>query len=56
VVGEPADCEAYGALIGLPERAPHGWLADTGYNADAIRADLVERGTKAVTPGRSNNV
>jgi transposase len=40
-VGEAADCKAYDALIDLPERAPHALLADKGYDADAIRADLV---------------
>ncbi len=38
-----ADCKAYDALIGLPERLP-----------DAIRADLAERKIEAVIPGRSN--
>jgi hypothetical protein len=29
-------------------------LADKGYDADAIRADLASRNIKAVIPGRSN--
>jgi len=41
-------------LIGLPERKPDALLADKGYDADAIRADLVERKIQAVIPGRSN--
>ncbi|CAH0498734.1 hypothetical protein NVSP9465_03828 [Novosphingobium sp. CECT 9465] len=41
-------------MIGLPERKPDALLADKGYDADAIRADLVEREIKAVIPGRSN--
>nr|WP_323133392.1 IS5 family transposase [Sphingobium soli] len=53
-VGEAADCKAYDALIGLPERAPDALLADKGYDADAIRADLTERNIEAVIPGRSN--
>jgi len=53
-VGEAADCKAYDALIGLPERAPDALLADKGYDADAIRADLAERNIEAVIPGRSN--
>ena len=53
-VGEAADCKAYDALIGLPERKPDALLADKGYDADAIRADLVERKIQAVIPGRSN--
>jgi transposase len=38
----------------LPERAPRAFLADKGYDADAIRADLASRNIKAVIPGRSN--
>jgi transposase len=38
----------------LPERAPQAFLADKGYDADAIRADLASRHIKAVIPGRSN--
>jgi transposase len=53
-VGEAADCKAYDDLIGLPERAPVALLADKGYDADAIRADLAERNIAAVIPGRSN--
>ena len=53
-VGEAADCKAYDSLIGLPERKPDALLADKGYDADAIRADLVEREIEAVIPGRSN--
>jgi len=53
-VGEAADCRAYEALIGLPERTPGALLADKGYDAAAIRADLAERKIEAVVPGRSN--
>ena len=53
-VGEAADCKAYEALIGLPERAPDALLADKGYDADGIRADLAERNIEAVIPARSN--
>ena len=52
--GEAADCKAYDALIDLPERAPDALLADKGYDADAIRANLAERKIQAVIPGRSN--
>ena len=41
-------------LIDLPEQAPQAFLADKGYDADAIRSDLAARGIKAVIPGRSN--
>jgi transposase len=41
-------------LIDQPERAPDALLADKGYDADAIRANLAARDIKAVIPGRSN--
>ena len=53
-VGEAADCKAYDALIGSPERAPDALLADKGYDADAMRTDLAARNIEAVIPGRSN--
>ncbi|MCL6252360.1 transposase [Altererythrobacter sp. KTW20L] len=53
-VGEAADCKAYDTLIALPERVPQAFLADKGYDADAIRADLANRNIEAVMPGRSN--
>lgn len=40
--GEVADCKAYDALIGRPEKMPNALLADKGYGTDAIRADLAE--------------
>lgn len=52
--GEAADCKAYDALIVLPERTPDALLADKGYDADTIRADLTRRNIKPVIPGRSN--
>ena len=52
--GEAADCKAYDALIVLPERTPDALLADKGYDADAIRADLAKRNITPVIPGRSN--
>jgi len=52
--GEAADRKTYDALIVLPERAPDALLADKGYDADAIRADLAKRQIKPVIPGRSN--
>lgn len=42
-------------MIGLPEHAPDAFLADKGYDADTIRADLAERKIKPVIPGRSNH-
>jgi transposase len=41
-------------LIDFPERTPDALLADKGYDADAIHADLTERKIEAVIPGRSN--
>jgi len=38
----------------LAGSCPNELLADKGYNADAIRADLASRNIKAVIPGRSN--
>ncbi|MCJ2182021.1 IS5 family transposase [Novosphingobium sp. 1949] len=52
--GEAANFKAYDDLIDLPEQASDAFLADKGYDADAIRADLAERKIKAVIPGRSN--
>ena len=52
--GEAADCKAYDALINLPERTPGALLADKGYDADAICADLAEQTIAAVIPCRSN--
>ena len=53
-VGEATDCKAYDTLIALPEQAPQALLADKGYDADAIRADLASRAIQAVISGRSN--
>lgn len=53
-VGEAADCKAYDTLIALPERAPKAFLADKGYDSDAIRTDLANRSIEAVIPGRAN--
>jgi transposase len=52
--GEAADCKAYETLIDLPEQAPGALLADKAYDTDAIRADLKDRGIKAVIPPKSN--
>jgi hypothetical protein len=52
--GEAADCKAYDALISLPERSPGALLAEKGYDADTIRADLAERKIETVIPGTSN--
>ena len=46
-------CDA-DTLIALPDQMPKALLADKGYDADAIRADLARRQIQAVIPGRSN--
>ncbi|QBM75809.1 hypothetical protein E2E30_08505 [Sphingomonas sp. AAP5] len=38
----------------MPEKAPKALLADKGYDADAIRADLARRTIQPVIPGQSN--
>jgi transposase len=52
--GEAADCTAYEALIDLPDIAPDAMLADKGYDSNAIRDDLKQRGIRPVIPPRSN--
>ncbi len=41
-------------LMALSERRPKALLADKGYGADAIRADLAGRHLRAIISGRSN--
>lgn len=48
--GEAADCKAYDALIGLPERVPDALLADKGHDSDGICADLAKRTIETVVP------
>ncbi|NKJ35040.1 transposase [Rhizobium sp. SG570] len=38
----------------MPERSPGALLADKGYDAETIRADLAERKIETVIPGTSN--
>jgi transposase len=38
----------------MPEKAPRALVADNGYDADAVRADLTRRTIEAVIPSRSN--
>ncbi len=38
----------------MPEQKPKALLADKAYDSDAIRADLKQRGIKAVIPPKSN--
>jgi transposase len=41
-------------LIDLPDGTPAALIADKGYDSDAIRDDLEERGITPVIPPRSN--
>jgi transposase len=52
--GEAADCTAYKDLMALADDQPNAFLADKGYDSDAIRGDLKERHIKPVIPPRSN--
>ncbi|WP_201724239.1 IS5 family transposase [Bradyrhizobium centrolobii] len=52
--GEVHEVNAYEALMELHDVNPRKLLGDKGYDSDAIRADLVERGIEAVIPPRSN--
>jgi transposase len=51
--GNVSDIRAAGGLLACIRRP--GWLiADKGYDADALRKELTENGTKPVIPGRRN--
>lgn len=53
---EAADSRSYVMLMALPVGRLKALLADKGYDADAIRADLAGRRVTAVILGRSNRV
>ena len=52
--GEAHDVKAYGALMDEAAPEPKMLLADRGYDADAIRADVEERGGTPVIPTKRN--
>jgi transposase len=52
--GEAADCTAFEAVTARARTRPRHLLADKGYDTDAIRATLHERGIRAVIPPRSH--
>jgi transposase len=52
--GEVHEVNAYDALMELHDVNPKKLLGDKGYDSDAIREDLAERGIEAVIPPRSN--
>ncbi len=52
--GEVSDVKGYGPVMDEPGPAPKVVLADKGYDADAILADLEARGVAAIIPPRRN--
>lgn len=52
--GEAHDATAYSALMHEDASAPKVLLADRGYDADAIRADVEARGGTPVIPTKRN--
>jgi len=52
--GEVHEVNAYDALMELHDVNPKKLLGDKGYDSDAIRDDLAERGIEPVIPPRSN--
>ena len=52
--GEASDVKGYGPVMAEPGPPPRVLLADKGYDADAILADLEARGVAAVIPPRRN--
>jgi transposase len=51
--GEASDYKGYNLLIDEDAAPAAMLLADRGYDADRIRADLAARGTEPVIPGRA---
>ena len=52
--GEAHEVKGYDALMELHDINPAKLLGDKGYDSDAIRGDLAERGIEPVIPPRSN--
>jgi len=52
--GEVADCSAYREVMDAAGPEPKVLLADKGYDADFIRADMEARGGSAVIPMKRN--
>ena len=52
--GEVSDVKGYGPVMAEPGPEPKVMLADKGYDADAILADLEDRGIAAVIPPKRN--
>jgi IS5 family transposase len=52
--GQTADIAAASDLLALGEARPRELLADKGYDADALRAELYLRGARPIIPRKSN--
>lgn len=52
--GEVSDVKGYAPVMAEPGPAPRVLLADKGYDADVILADLHSRGVAAVIPPKRN--
>ena len=52
--GQEADCSSYDALMEVRDSDPAIMLADKGYDSQALREWLVDRGTEPVIPPRRN--
>jgi hypothetical protein len=52
--GEVSDVKGYGPVMAEPGPDAKVMLGDKGYDADAIRTDLEDRGIAAVIPPRRN--
>jgi len=52
--GEAHEVKGYDALMELCDARPDKLIGDKGYDSDAIRNDLAERGIEPVIPPRSN--
>ncbi len=52
--GEVSDVKGYGAVMAEPGPEPKVMLGDKGYDADAILADLEDKGVAAIIPPKRN--
>ena len=52
--GQTADITAAPDLFALGEARPREFLADKGYDADSLRAELYLRGARPIIPWKSN--
>jgi len=52
--GEVSDVKGYGPVMAEPGPEPRVLMGDKGYDADAILADLADRGIAAIIPPKRN--